>query len=161
MRNSLVEPLRNVFGVSDKVAQLALADLLTSAPLSKPLWLEAGASMSPIDTLVHHWMHRSGIMGRFSSHNYGPACYEPNGCADIIARVATQIDARKCNPLYPKFFPRWVQHAIWRYCAQMELNICNGNTVKRDERCTNKGCPLFDLCDRVALQPSQARTTPM
>lgn len=159
MRTALIEPLRNVFGVSDKVLQMSLAYLLTSAPKTKPLWLETGANFIAVDTLVHQFLHRTGILRRLNAHHvYGPACYEPNGCADIIARVAQEIDAREINPTYPRVFPRFVQHALWRYCAQLEMNICNGNQIDDRARCSNKGCPLFDFCDRVALQPQRTMT---
>ena len=157
MRNALVEPLSNIHGVSGKVVNMTLASLLTAAPPSKPLWLEAGASMIAIDTLVHSFLLRTGILKRFDAlHPYGPACYQPNGCAEFIERIARCIDARETNPGYPNFFPRMVQHAIWRWCAQLELNICNGNQIDDRDRCGNKGCPLFNLCDRVALRPMKA-----
>lgn len=156
MRNSLIEPLRNLFGVSDKVLNMTLASLLMAAPPSKPLWHDAGVICVAVDTLVHNFLHRTGILKRFSAtHPYGPACTAENGCADIIALVAAQIDARETNPNYPKFFPRFVQHAIWRYCAQLELGVCNGNQITDRHRCDNKGCPLFNLCDRVALHPTR------
>ena len=163
MRNALVQPLCNIHGVSEKVANMTMAWLLTSAPPSKPLWLEGGASMIAIDTLVHNFLHRTGILCRFNAeHAYGPACYEPNGCADLIVQVAKRIDARETNPNYPKYFPRFVQHAIWRWCSQGGLDICNGNRIDDRFRCNNRGCPLFNLCRRVALQLSPARkTTPM
>jgi hypothetical protein len=157
MRLALIEPLRNIFGVADKVLQMSLAYVLTAAPPGRPLWLEAGASMIAIDTLVHNFLHRTGILRRFNAqHAYGPACYERNGCAEIMMRIARQIDARDFNPNFPRTFPRFVQHAVWRYCAQLEMNICNGNQIDDRIRCGNKGCPLFDLCDRVALQPMKA-----
>jgi hypothetical protein len=138
---------------------MALAHLLAAAPSSKRLWLETGASMIAIDTLVHNFLHRTGILRRFAAqHAYGPGCYAPNGCADIIAAVASEIDAREFNPHYPRQFPRWVQHAIWRYCAQLELNICNGNRIDDRDRRGNKSCPSFDRCDRVALQPAAVTT---
>ena len=52
-----------------------------------------------------------------------------NGCADIIQTVSTSIDARPFNRTFPQAFPRFVQHAIWRHCAQSHLNICNGNRI--------------------------------
>src|SRR5205814_5429579 len=122
MRNSLIEPLCNLFGISQKIAQMSLAWLLTSAPPSKPLWLEVGASMIAIDTLVHNFLHRTGILHRFDAdHAYGSACYRPGGCADIIETVAGRIDASAFNPTFPAIFPRFVQHAIWRYCAHSGL----------------------------------------
>jgi hypothetical protein len=154
MRESLIGPLRQVFGISDKVLNMALSDLLTAAPRTKRHWAATGTSMIAIDTLVHNWLHRTGILRRFNSkHSFGPACYRPKGCADIITQVAARIDARLTNSKYPATFPRFVQHAIWRYCAQLELDVCNGNRTNNRNRCANRGCPLFTLCDRVVLQP--------
>ena len=39
MRRALIEPLRNLFGVSDKVLNMSLSYILLAAPPSKPLWL--------------------------------------------------------------------------------------------------------------------------
>jgi hypothetical protein len=154
MRTALIEPLRNLFGVSDKVLNMALADLLSSAPPTKPLWLETAVNMNAIDRLVHAFMHRTGILRRFKAeHAYGPACYRPEGCAEIIGRIAARIDAKEFNPNYPRFFPRFLQHAIYRYCAQLELNVCNGNKIDDRYRCGNEKCPLYPQCDRVALHP--------
>ncbi len=152
MREALIGPLRHVFGVSDKVLSMALSDLLVAAPRTKRYWFETGASMIVIDTLVHNFLHRTGILRRLDSqHAYGPACYQPDGCADIIERAATEIDATQCNKTYPLTFPRWVQHALWSFCAQEHLDICNGNQIDDNTRCRNVGCLLFELCDRVAL----------
>ena len=152
MGDALIGPLRNVYGVSDKILSMALSDLLVAAPRTKRYWFETGASMIAIDTLVHNFLHRTGILRRFDAqHVYGPACYRPGGCMDIIERVATQIDARQFNSKYPRNFPRFVQHAIWQFCAQQQLDICNGNQINDSSRCHNAGCLLFDLCDRVAL----------
>lgn len=52
MRNVLVEPMQNLLGVSDKVLNMTLAYVLTSAPATKPLWLETDATMIAIDRLV-------------------------------------------------------------------------------------------------------------
>ncbi|WP_426437464.1 hypothetical protein [Bradyrhizobium genosp. P] len=152
MRSALIDPLRNVFGVSDKLLNMALADILMAAPSSKPTWIEAGSGMIAIDTLVHNFLLRTGIQrGLGANHGFGPACYAEGGCAEIIRHIASRIDARQFNPDYPAVFPRFVQHAIWRYCAQLELNICNGNNIDDRLRCSNKGCPLFRRCERVPL----------
>ena len=56
--------------------------------------------MIAIDTLVHNFLHRTGILARFNAnHPYGAGCYRPGGCADIIAAVAERIDARQFNPM--------------------------------------------------------------
>jgi hypothetical protein len=118
LRAALVEPLREVYGVSDKVLTMTLSGILLAAPEDRPLWVEAGASMIAIDTLVHNFLVRTGILRRFEAdHAYGMACYRPGGCASIIENVSSQIDARQFNPAFPRSFPRFVQHAIWRYCC--------------------------------------------
>ena len=62
--------------------------------------------MIAIDTLVHNFLHRTGILHRFNAeHAYGPACSRPKGCAEIIGRIARRIDARRSNPIYPRVFP--------------------------------------------------------
>ena len=87
--------------------------------------------MIAIDTLVHNFLVRTGILARFEAdHSYGAACYQAGGCADIIAPVAA---ADRCPGSsihgFPQPFPRFVQHAIWRYCAQSGLDVCNGNRI--------------------------------
>ena len=74
--------------------------------------------MIAIDTLVHKFLHRTGIPARCrSQHPYGPGCYGKNGCADIIEKVAARIDAKEFNRTFLSYFPRFVQYAIWRFCA--------------------------------------------
>jgi hypothetical protein len=58
-------------------------------------------------------------------------------CADIIETVAERIDAKTFNPAFPAVFPRFVQHAIWRYCARSGLDVCNGNRVDDQKSCEN------------------------
>jgi hypothetical protein len=154
LRDGLIAPLRDVYGLADKVLSMALADLLMATTRTKRHWFETGTSMIAIDTLVHNFLHRTGILRRFDAqHAYGPACYRSNGCADVITQISARIDARHTNSKYPATFPRFVQHAIWRYCAQLELDVCNSNRIEDRKRCGNRGCLLFNLCDRVALQP--------
>jgi hypothetical protein len=153
MRSSLIEPLREVYGVSDKVLTMALSCILLGAPKSVERWIEVGGSMIAIDTLVHNFLHRTGILRRFQAeHSYEIACYRPGGCADILQIVAEHIDARQFNPSFPKVFPRFVQHAIWRYCSQSGLDICNGNRIDDRCRCESKDCRVRLMCDRVALR---------
>jgi hypothetical protein len=51
-----------------------------------------------------------------------------------------------------KGFPRFVQHAIWRYCAADGLNLCNGNRINDRERCQTNYCHLFEICGRKPLK---------
>lgn len=50
MRANLIEPLREVYGVSDKVLTMALSSILLGAPKRMSLWIEVGGSMIAIDT---------------------------------------------------------------------------------------------------------------
>ncbi|MBV8753575.1 MAG: hypothetical protein JO309_01705 [Pseudonocardiales bacterium] len=159
LRDSLLVPLRTIYGVSDKVWTMILSGLLLGGGQGRKRWLEVGTSMVVVDTLVHNFLHRTGILERFSAaHPYGPGCYRSNGCADILEQVAQQIDARAFNPAFPAVFPRFVQHAIWRYCAQRGLDICNGNRIDDDAACTNGYCRVYGLCDRLALRSQRQRS---
>ena len=153
MAAAVIEPMREIYGVSDKVLAMALSSLLLGAPKKMSLWIEVGGRLIAIDTLVHNFLHRTGILARFkANHAYGAACYRPGGCADIIAAVAQRIDARQFNPAFPAIFPRFVQHAIWQYCAQNGLDVCNGNRINDSHRCGNMDCRVRLMCDRVALR---------
>lgn len=148
----LLVPLRNIFGVSDKILTMALSSILLSAPESLSHWRLVGAEMITVDTLVHNFLHRTGILERFGAqHTFGPRCYGPFGCAEILRNVAKRIDAKAFNPSFPSNFPRFVQHAVWRYCSQNGLNICNGNQISDERRCENSYCRLRHTCDRMAL----------
>jgi hypothetical protein len=106
-----------------------------------------------VDTLVHNFLHRTGILRRLcADHPYGDRCYRPGGCAGILGLLAADIDAREFNPAFPATFPRFVQSAIWRYCAENGLDVCNGNRIDDDARCDNAHCQLFRRCDRIALR---------
>src|SRR5271165_4911376 len=163
MAAAVIEPMRQIYGVSDKVLAMALSSLLLGAPKKLVLWIEVGGRLIAIDTLVHNFLHRTGILARFdANHLYGAACYRPGGCADIIAAVAEAIDARQFNPAFPQTFPRFVQHAIWRYCSQSGLDVCNGNRIDDAKRCNNLDCRVRLMCDRIALRRStenQARSS--
>jgi hypothetical protein len=152
MRKALIEPLRHVYGVSDKVLLMALSSMMLGAPAHRRLWLELGASMIVIDTLVHNFLHRTGILRRFGAdHAYGSACYDRGNCVDVIEAVAGQIDARAFNSAFPPRFPRFIQHAVWHYCADQGFDVCNGNRIDDRKSCTNNYCRLYSICDRIRL----------
>ena len=151
--NHLIEPLRNVYGISDKVLALGLSDVLIGAAEVRPRWLDIGVQLIAVDTLVHNFLHRTGILNRFdAAHPYGPACYRPGGCAELIRLIANHVDARQFNRAFPQVFPRFVQLAIWRYCSQSGLDICNGNRLDDRRRCQNRHCRLYRICDRICLK---------
>jgi hypothetical protein len=154
-QEALIGPLRGVFGVSDKVLTMALSSLLIGARDHRSVWFETGKAMIAIDTLVHNFLHRTGILETCGiDHRYGPTCYAGGGCAEIIRGIADRIDARTFNPSFPKIFPRFVQHAIWRYCAAEGLDLCNGNRIDDGERCQINYCYLFQICRRKSLKPT-------
>jgi hypothetical protein len=153
LREAIIGPLRNVYGVADKVLAMAVSNLLLAAGNRRPRWVEVGATFVAVDTLVHNFLHRTGILHRLGAdHPYGDRCYRPRGCAEILHLLAANIDASQFNRAFPATFPRFVQSAIWRYCAENGLAICNGNQIDDDASCENRYCQLFRRCDRVALR---------
>ncbi len=155
LRWALLEPLGQGYGVSNKVLAMALSELLLGGDAKRPAWVEAGTVMIAVDTLVHNFLHRTGILGDFGAmHPYGPRCYAQDGCAAIIERMAGQIDARAFNLAYPANFPRFVQRAIWYFCAEAGLNRCNGRRIDDRARCEQIDCPVLENCARVPLKPA-------
>jgi hypothetical protein len=160
LREAIIGPLRNVYGVSDKVLAMALSTALLAASSRRPLWVEVGATFVAVDALVHNFLHRTGILQRLrADHSYGDRCYRPGGCAGVLHLLAAKIDARQFNSAFPATFPRFVQHAIWRYCAESGLDICNGNRIDDVDRCNNGHCQLFQRCDRIALFEKSMRNS--
>ncbi|WP_279306675.1 hypothetical protein [Microvirga solisilvae] len=153
MRHALLEPMGRIFGVSNKVLSMVLADLLLVGDPSRERWVTTGGSMIAIDSLMHNLLHRTGVLHRFGAmHEIGPACYLPGSCASLIEGLARRIDAHAYNPLFPSVFPRFIQHSLWSFCAGDKLSICNGNRIDDTARCRNQYCPAFDDCDRVSLR---------
>jgi hypothetical protein len=153
MRQALLEPMRNVHGVSDKVVSMALSNLLLGADPRRERWVTSGASFIVVDTLIHNFLHRTGILRRFrAEHAYGAGCYQTGGCAELVEGLADRIDARRFNGDFPARFPRFVQHALWRFCSASHWNICNGNRVTSTSRCGNEHCPALSNCHRLALR---------
>lgn len=150
---SVVGPLSEVSGVGPKVASMLLADFLLGADPRRERWTTAGADAVVVDSLVHNFLHRSGILGRLGAeHAYGPRCYAPGGCVDVVHGLADRFDAREVDPTYPARFPRLLQFAIWSFCAASERNVCNGNRVDDRRSCALRYCPTGPFCDRVVLK---------
>ena len=64
--------LTHIHGISNKIVSMALADLLLGGDPDRERWVTTGASMIAIDTLVHNFMHRTGILARSGAvHPYG------------------------------------------------------------------------------------------
>jgi hypothetical protein len=153
LRDAVILPLCHVHGLSHKVLNMSLANLLLGAEPSRERWVTAGTVMIAVDTLIHNFLWRSGILGQLGAqHAYGPQCYRHGGCADILDRVSQRIDARKFNPDFPKLFPRFVQKAVWSFCAELGIDQCNGRRINDRKACTQP-CPLA-RCQRVPLNPA-------
>lgn len=150
-KDDLVEYFTSIVGVGHKLASMTLSSLLIGDP-KRPHWQKVGQAMIAIDSLVHNFLHRTGILEAYdSSHRYGPACFTK--CVKVIEDISRSIDASQFNPAYPPFFPRFVQIAIWRFCAQNGEDICNGRNIDDSSPCDrNDLCPVYDLfCGRVPL----------
>jgi hypothetical protein len=122
---------------------------------SRPIQ-DAGA----VQKIVHQ-----GVDGNHVSASFGPArvlaAEEQIGqrhhqdlvrhAVDVPQRPNDGLDARRFNRSFPKVFPRFVQHAVWRYCAQTGFDICNGNRIDDRQPCQNGYCRLYWRCDRKPL----------
>jgi hypothetical protein len=119
MRDAIIAPLRQIHGVSDKVLTMALSSLLLGAPNTMRLWHEVGASMIAIDTLVHNFLHRTGILHRFgAAHAYGSACY----------RAAAVLTSFKRWPNGSMRAPS-IRHSRW--CFRGSCSTRSGGTARR------------------------------
>jgi hypothetical protein len=109
MRAALLQPFQAVHGIGSKVVSMALSELLLGADLKQERWLTTGASLIVIDTLVHNWLHRTGILAELGAeHAYGPGCYRPGGCAEIIEQVAHRLmRGSSTRPFQPSFLGRF------------------------------------------------------
>ncbi|RXG84838.1 hypothetical protein EAS61_37895 [Bradyrhizobium zhanjiangense] len=152
-QEALVGPLRHVYGVSDKILMMTLSTLLIGARNQRTIWFETGKAMIAVDTLVHNFLHRTGILGTCGTpHTYGAACYAPGGCAEIIRTLADRIDVRTLSRAFPQKFPRFVQNALWRFCSGDGLNLCNGNRIDDRQACDISYCYLYQKCSREPLK---------
>lgn len=148
-QEALIGPMRHIFGVSDKVLSMTLSAVLMADRGNRPRWFDVGSQMIVVDTLVHNFLRRTGILAEFdAAHVYGPKCYQHGGCSDILRRVAECIDARAFNGSFPPIFPRLIQHALWRYCAADELDVCNANNIDDSKYCIQNTCEIYSICRR-------------
>ncbi len=93
--------------------------------------------MMAVDTLVHNWLHRTGLLASFDvEHPYGERCYGPVGCAALLMQLAHTIDARSFNASYPQAVPkRCLEHAIsGGFCAHGSTTAAataSGSTTRK------------------------------
>ena len=154
MRDAVLLPLIAISGTGRKVWAMVLAELLLGADASRERWVAAGASFVAVDSLVHAFLHRTGILdGLGAGHAYGRACHAPGGCVDVIAGLAARVDSREFNSSFPAIFPRWVQFATWQFCAAGGWSICHGNNINDETGCLQRFCPSFSCCDKIVIKP--------
>lgn len=152
MRAALLEPLTDIVGTGAKIWSMILAELLLGGDPERERWTTAGASFVAVDSLVHAFLGRTGCLRRLNAeHLYGPRCYGPGGCAELIAALAQRIDAREFNVDYPTVFPRWVQFSIWWFCAADGWSLCHGLNIDHRVGCQQRFCPCFAACDRLPV----------
>lgn len=157
-RTALMKAFQPVFGVGPKLVSMALADLLMAAGPARPDWVEIGRSMIVIDSLVHNFLHRSGILQAFgANHRFGPACYGKKGCEVVLRDIAARIDLTRILPDQSANHPRLIQSAIWRFCSDSTGGACNGRAINDRAPCANTTCPVGQTCGRIVLDPRPPR----
>ena len=153
-KEAVIKDFTRIFGVGDKLANMTLSVVLAADPDNQP-WVSVGQSMVAVDSLVHNFLHRSGILKFYNRcHPYGPRCSKD--CLWVLDRIIHQIDAREFNQSYPKYFPRFIQYSIWRFCTLEVHAICNGVNINDANPCQRDDiCPVYDLCQHIPLKPKQ------
>ncbi|MFZ5675703.1 MAG: hypothetical protein ACOZAM_22320 [Pseudomonadota bacterium] len=158
-RLNLIRAFSQIHAVSSKLTNMALSDLLLLGGRKRKSWKAVGLEMIAIDSLVHNFLHRTGTLTAFQAqHGYGSGCYGPNGCAEVVREISRQIDCRQFNPRYPACFPRFVQHAIWSFCTEREMDVCNGRNIDDRFPCSKVDCPVGGSCARLPLKIANQTT---
>lgn len=153
-KEAVIKDFTRIFGVGDKLANMTLSVFLAADPDNKT-WVKVGQSMVAVDSLVHNFLHRSGILKFYDkNHPYGPRCSKD--CFWVLDTIIQQIDARVFNRNYPSYYPRFIQYSIWRFCTLEVHAICNGVNINDANSCDRKDiCPVYNLCAHIPLRPSQ------
>ena len=150
-RDALVKDFTRIWGVGDKLANMTLSYLLLSDP-DKHQRIRVGQSMIAVDSLVHNFLHRTGILNFYNAnHIYGPLCSKH--CLTVLDKISGLIDAREFNPDFPECFPRFIQFSIWRFSSREGLGICSGFSIDDTNPCNQTSCPVYNLCDHITLKP--------
>ena len=149
--DELVSELSRIYGMQGKIIHMVFSSFLLGLGPIKPAWKDLGYVSIAVDTLVHNFLHRTGLLRYYGmEHKFG-SCYGPKGCRAVIEDLAGRIDCTRFSDKNPAYFPRCVQMAIWRFCSEGGESICNGRMIDDSGPCENSDCPLFDMCDRIPL----------
>ena len=106
LREAVIGPLREVYGVSDKVLTMTLSCILLAAPRGRETWVEVGASMIAIDTLVHNFLVRTGILAPVPTPNTPtarPATGQAAAPISLPARPSRSTPVRLIRASRPSF----------------------------------------------------------
>ncbi|HMQ40192.1 MAG TPA: hypothetical protein PKC09_02865 [Paracoccus sp. (in: a-proteobacteria)] len=160
-RDALLGEFTRVSGVSAKLANMVLADILLGGRPDDLRWRSIGAAMCTVDVLVHKFLDRTGILHEFAlEHAYGPRCYRADGCDGVIAELARAVPVQEIHADYPAYFPRLVELAIWRFCAETEHGMCRARVVGKGRLCEQRhSCPVAQYCARGGARKRRRRKT--
>jgi hypothetical protein len=150
--DGFIKKVTTIANVGPKLAHMALSGLFLTR-YSGWDYRHMGLHMIAVDSLVHNFLHRTGILDSYQlQHAYGPRCHSETGCMKVVQELANHIDCREFNPILPAHFPRFIQYHIWAYCAKDGENICNLNQCKPGK--PNPGCVLHQqqLCPQLPPQ---------
>ncbi|MER8895942.1 hypothetical protein [Mesorhizobium sp. M0676] len=150
-REILLTAFTQIVGVSRKLAGMMLSNILLSAGHDRKRWNIVGASIVVVDSLVHNFLHRTGILTAYEAdHLYGERCYGSTGCETVLRDLAARL-----STVDGSISPRSLQHAVWRFCAADELAVCNGNNIRDSFPCQLEWCALKAHCSRLPLRPAK------
>ena len=119
----------------------------------RPLWRRSRRDFVAVDTLVHNFVHRTGILRRLGAeHPYGVGCYRPADALTFSGSLAaTSTPGSSIRPS-PRRFRGSCRMRSGGYCAENGLDVCNGNRIDDRQPLRQRHCQLFRRCDRVALR---------
>lgn len=153
-RQALMKAFKPIFGIGPKLIAMSLSSILIAGGRHRPHWARVGRSIVVIDSLIHNFMHRTGMIEVLGKpHAFGPTCYVPGQCETILRSIAQRIDLKQIDVRLPSRHARLVQMAVWRFCGQGALAICNGINIDDRKPCELIDCPVGLHCSRLALPP--------
>jgi hypothetical protein len=150
--HAFIGKVTTIANVGPKLAHMALSGLFLT-PFPGWDYRQVGLHMIAVDSLVHNFLHRTGILDSYKlRHAYGPRCHGQKGCMGVIEDLASHIDCREFNPTLPAHFPRFIQYHMWAYGAKDGENICN--LIKCKLGRANPACVLHQqqLCAQLPPQ---------
>ena len=85
---------------------MTFAILLMVGDRRRTGWVAVGQSLVAVDTLVHNFFHRTGLLAFYNHRTPLRDCLLRQGrLSAILYDLAAKIDARAINPTFPRPFP--------------------------------------------------------